>query len=156
MCRAPRLPAASPCPGAGTFDRYWLHYRPVSSFARDAHSLYVETLAELGPLGLALVVLALAVPLLALRRRGDPLLAAAGAGFVAFVVHAGVDWDWELPSVTLAGLACGAALLAGSRRETAARGIGPGARLLLLAVASALVVVAIVRLRSGPSLPFTS
>ena len=102
------------------------------------------------------MVLALAVPLLALRRRGDPLLAAAGAGFVAFVVHAGVDWDWELPSVTLAGLACGAALLAGSRRETAARGIGPGARLLLLAVASALVVVAIVRLRSGPSLPFTS
>ena len=142
--------------GAGTFDSFWLHYRPVSSFARDAHSLYVETLAELGPLGLALVVLALAVPLLALRRRGDPLLAAAGAGFVAFVVHAGVDWDWELPSVTLAGLACGAALLAGSRRETAARGIGPGARLLLLAVASALVVVAIVRLRSGPSLPFTS
>src|SRR5581483_8819887 len=27
--------------GAGTFDRYWLHYRTVSSFARDAHSLYL-------------------------------------------------------------------------------------------------------------------
>src|SRR5207244_11142615 len=44
--------------GAGTFDSFWLRYRPVASFARDAHSLYVETLAELGPVGLALVLLA--------------------------------------------------------------------------------------------------
>ena len=141
--------------GAGTFDSYWLHYRPISSFARDAHSLYVETLAELGPLGLALVVLALAVPLLGLRRHGDPLLAAAGAGYAAFVVHAAVDWDWELPAVTLTGLACGAALLAASRREDAAE-LGPRGRVGLVAVAIALGVVAIVRLRSGPSLPFAS
>jgi O-antigen ligase len=141
--------------GAGTFDSFWLHYRPVSSFARDAHSLYIETLAELGPVGLALLVLALAVPLLALRRRGDPLLAAAAGGYVAFVVHAGVDWDWELPSVTLAGIACGAALLAGSRREDTAE-LHPVARVALLGVAVALAVVAIVRLGNGPSLPFSS
>jgi O-antigen ligase len=141
--------------GAGTFDSYWLRYRPVSSFARDAHSLYIETLAELGPLGLALLVLALAVPLLGLRRRGDPLLAAAGAAYVAFVVHAAVDWDWELPAVTVTGLACGAALLAGSRRADAPE-LGLRGRIALLAVAIALGVVAIVRLRAGPSLPFTS
>jgi O-antigen ligase len=141
--------------GAGTFDSYWLHYRPVSSFARDAHSLYIETLAELGPLGLALVVLALALPLLGLRRRGDPLLAAAGGAYVAFVVHAAVDWDWELPAVTVTGLACGAALLAGSRREGASE-LGRGGRIVLLAVAIALGVAAIVRLRTGPSLPFAS
>jgi O-antigen ligase len=141
--------------GAGTFDSFWLHYRPISSFARDAHSLYVETLAELGPLGLALLVLALAVPLLALRRRGDPLLAAAAGAYVAFALHVAVDWDWELPAVTLGGLACGAALLAGSRRS-GARAIHPVAQLGLVAVAVALAVVAIVRLYNGPTLPFNS
>jgi O-antigen ligase len=141
--------------GAGTFDSFWLHYRPVSSFARDAHSLYVETLGELGPIGLALVLLALGVPLLALRRRGDPLLAAAAAGYTAFVLHVAVDWDWELPAVTLAGLACGAVLLAGSRRRPAPE-VGAAGRLTLLGVAIALCAVAIYRLHSGPSLPFAS
>jgi hypothetical protein len=141
--------------GAGTFDSFWLHYRPVDSFARDAHSLFVETLGELGPLGLALLLLALAVPLLALRSRGDPLLAAAAGGYVAFVVHAGVDWDWELPAVTIPGLACGAVLLVTSRRENGA-GLGPHTRFALVAVAVALAVVAIVRLGTGPSLPFAT
>ncbi|HEX6680898.1 MAG TPA: O-antigen ligase family protein [Gaiellaceae bacterium] len=141
--------------GAGTFDSFWLHYRPISSFARDAHSLYVETLAELGPIGLGLLVLALAVPLLALRQRGDPLVAAAAAGYVAFVLHAAVDWDWELPAVTIGGLACGATLLVASRRDDA-RAIGPLGRLTLFAVAVALAGVAIYRLHNGPTLPFAS
>jgi hypothetical protein len=80
---------------------------PVS--VRDAHSLYLETLAELGLLGLALLGLALAPPLLAAFRGAS---AAAAGGYVAFLVHAGLDWDWELPAVTLAGLLCGAALIA--------------------------------------------
>src|SRR5919199_248801 len=90
--------------GAGTFERYWLLYRPVGSFARDAHSLYLETLAELGPIGLVLLLAALALPLLVLRGRRDPLLATAAAGYAAYLVHTGVDWDWELPAVTLLGL----------------------------------------------------
>ncbi|HYT50946.1 MAG TPA: hypothetical protein VEL10_01935 [Gaiellaceae bacterium] len=41
---------------------------------RDAHSLYVETLAELGPIGLALLSAALVVPLVAaVRARRHPL-----------------------------------------------------------------------------------
>jgi phosphatidylserine synthase len=40
--------------------------------------------------------------------RGAP--AAAGAA-VVFLVHAGLDWDWELPAVVVAGLACLAAVL---------------------------------------------
>src|ERR671928_68894 len=55
--------------GAGTFERYWLLYRPVGSFARDAHSLYLETLAELGPIGLVLLLAALGLPLIVLRGR---------------------------------------------------------------------------------------
>jgi O-antigen ligase len=45
--------------GAGTFDDFWLRHPPVKSFARDAHSIYIESLAELGPIGLVLVIAAL-------------------------------------------------------------------------------------------------
>src|ERR671931_1720505 len=72
--------------GAGTFERYWLIYRPVSSFARDAPSLYLEKLAELGPIGLVLLLAALGLPLLVLRGRRDPLVATAAAGYLAYLV----------------------------------------------------------------------
>ena len=57
--------------GAGTFGAFWLEHRTVDEFVHDAHSLYIETLAELGPLGLALLVIGLAVPLVGLRGRQD-------------------------------------------------------------------------------------
>ncbi|TMK93382.1 MAG: O-antigen ligase family protein, partial [Actinobacteria bacterium] len=140
--------------GAGTFDRYWLLYRPVSSFARDAHSLYLETLAELGPPGLLLLLSTLGLPLLVLRGRRDPLLATAAGGYVAFLVHAGVDWDWELPAVTLAGLICGSSLLVAARGSDAPP-LRLWGRLLLLVPAVALAVLALVRLKTGPHLPFS-
>src|SRR5207245_10825350 len=37
--------------------------------------------------------------------------------YVAVVVHAGVDWDWELSAVTFAGLLCGMALLIAARDD---------------------------------------
>ena len=139
--------------GAGTFDSYWLRYRTVDSFARDAHSLYVETLAELGPLGLALVLAALAMPFVGVRRRLEPLAAAAGGGYVAFVVHLAVDWDWELPAVTLAGVTCGAALLVGTRNE-AGRPLARRTRTAVVLVALAAAGFSVARLRGGASLPF--
>ncbi|MEX2155168.1 MAG: O-antigen ligase family protein, partial [Gemmatimonadaceae bacterium] len=48
--------------GAGGYEAYWLENRELASKIRDAHSLYLEMLAELGPLGLALLLLALGVP----------------------------------------------------------------------------------------------
>jgi O-antigen ligase len=102
--------------GAGTWERGWLREREEPFAARDAHSLYLETLSELGPIGLALLLAALAAPLVgAVRARAAPLAAAATGAYVAFLLHAAVDWDWELPAVTLAGLACGAGLLAAAR-----------------------------------------
>ena len=139
--------------GAGTFERYWLRYRPVDSFARDAHNLYLETLAELGPIGLGLRLGALALPLFVLRRRGDPLLATAAGGYVAFLVHAGVDWDWELPAVTVAGLVCGSSLILLARPADAPE-LGTKARLALAVPMLALGALALIRLESGANLPF--
>jgi O-antigen ligase len=98
--------------GSGTFQRYWLEHRPDPLPVRDAHSLELETLAELGPLGLALLVALLAVPAaIGLSRRHHPAVPAALGAFAVFVVHSAQDWDWELPAVTVAAFACAAALL---------------------------------------------
>jgi hypothetical protein len=69
-----------------------------------------------GPIGLVLVIAALGAPLLAIRRGKGPVLAATGGAYVAFLVHAGIDWDWEVPAVTLSGLFCGTVLVVGNPR----------------------------------------
>jgi O-antigen ligase len=102
--------------GAGGFERRWMQERPAGHNARDAHNLYLESLAELGPIGLALVLIALGVPLLAVgAARSTALGAATVAAYSAFLVHAAVDWDWELPVLVLLALACALALLAQTR-----------------------------------------
>jgi hypothetical protein len=138
--------------GAGTFGDYWLHHRPVDVWVKTAHSLYIQALAELGPLGLAAILVAVLPPLLVLRNRRDPLLAGAGGAYLAFVLHAGVDWDWELPAVMVAGVFCGAAVLVygrGSRRPLSVRG-----RALLGLPLAAVAVLACVRVKTGGGLPF--
>jgi O-antigen ligase len=90
--------------GAGTFGRFLLQEGSTPYYAHDAHSLYLETLAELGPLGLVLLVVGLVVPVLALRGPQGPIAAAAGGVYIAFLIHAGVDWDWEFSAVGLLGL----------------------------------------------------
>jgi O-antigen ligase len=106
--------------GAGTFDLVWAAGAPVPSFVLDAHSLYLETLVELGPLGLGLLLVALLAPVGAAIRMRTPVGAAAAGAYVAFLFHAGVDWDWEMPAVTVAGLACGVALMAERKFSAAA------------------------------------
>ena len=104
--------------GAGTFAYSWAERRPSAFSVQDAHSLYIETLGELGIVGLVLLAGALALPLAAAARarcsREPP--AALGA-YSAYVLHAGVDWDWELPGVTLVALVSGVSLLAAARPE---------------------------------------
>ena len=102
--------------GAGTFGQFWRQTHPLGLGALDAHNLYLETLAELGPFGLALLAAALAVPLVpAVRLRATRLAPAAAGAYVSYLVHAGFDWDWELPAVTIAGLFCAGALLSVAR-----------------------------------------
>jgi hypothetical protein len=103
--------------GAGTFAEYWQR-SGVPTGASDAHSLYLETLAELGPFGLTLLLMALGIPLVAaLRTRDRRLVGVAMGAYSAYLVHAGLDWDWEMPAVTLTALLCAVALLAAARPD---------------------------------------
>jgi hypothetical protein len=126
--------------GAGGFEQYWDAHRKTNLVIRDAHNLYLETLAETGIVGMLILGAALLAPLAAFRRaRKEPLAAFALAGYTAFLVEAAVDWDWELSGVTLVGLLCGGALL------VAARGERPAGRwrALPIAVGSAVGLLAL-------------
>jgi O-Antigen ligase len=101
--------------GAGTYAAYWTRHPQRAYFAPlHAHSLYLETGAELGVVGLALLLALLALPLRSIGIR-DPIRLGAACGFLAFVLHAGVDWDWDVPVVTTAALFLAAVLVGGSR-----------------------------------------
>lgn len=131
--------------GPGTYEWYWNEHRPLQHKVRDAHNLYLEALAELGPLGLLFLVVALGTPLVAaFRARAHPLIPVALAAFVAFLVHASVDWDWEMSAVTLAALACAAALLAAADRRSSAPLLTPRLRVAGVTASLLLAVVAFV------------
>jgi hypothetical protein len=124
--------------GAGTFGAYWLEHRTTNGFVEDAHNLYVEQLAEVGIVGAALLLAALVAPLVAgICTRKQPLIAVTVGAYAAFLVHQIVDWDWELPGVTLVGLFVGAALLVAARSSQAVnvgRWVRWGSVALLLAI----------------------
>jgi O-antigen ligase len=101
--------------GAGTYAAYWTRHPQRAYFAPlHAHSLYLETGAELGVVGLTLLLALLALPLRSIGSR-DPIRLGAACGFLAFVLHAGVDWDWDVPVVTTAALFLAAVLVGASR-----------------------------------------
>ena len=107
--------------GASGFGPAWLRERPPDSLiVNDVHSIYVETAAELGLLGLlGLAALVVGVVLAGRRAlRTDRALAAGPAAvLLAWGVHAGLDWDWEMPAVTLPAIVLAAVLMATADRE---------------------------------------
>ena len=138
--------------GLGTYERWWNERRPAAWKVRNAHNLYLETLAELGPVGLGVLAVALGLPLAAaVRARRRALAGAAAGAYVAFVVHVSVDWDWQMPSVTLAALFTGAALLVAARRAGSGR-IGTRGRVVVLAGTLALAASAFVGLRGNQAI----
>jgi O-antigen ligase len=132
--------------GAGDFGHYWGYHRTRKLGALDAHSLYVESLEELGPLGLALVLAFVGVVFRAAWRAGPDSAAVAG-GFAVWVVHAGIDWDWELPAVTLPAVLLGAVALVQADAGRA-KALRVPVQISLAAVATALAVLAVVRLKT--------
>jgi len=106
--------------GAGGFRAEWLRERPVKESVREAHSLELGIAAELGLPGLVALLLALGAVGVAARRAlraGQPLAAGCLAASTAWILHASIDWDWEIPAVTLPVIVMAGALIAASEAD---------------------------------------
>ncbi len=114
--------------GSGGFAVEWRRQPDRDERAVDAHSLYVETLAELGLPGAAFLILFLggvAVCAARLHRAAPALAAGPAAGLLVWAVHAGLDWDWEMPAVTGVALLLAAALVAWSDEDAQSSRVRP-------------------------------
>jgi hypothetical protein len=91
--------------GAGTFQNSWYQRRSINQVVVNAHSLYLENLDELGIVGagllIAFILLVLGTALVRARGPDRPVYGAIFAIGLAWAVHAGVDWDWQMPVVTI-------------------------------------------------------
>jgi len=105
--------------GAGNYDRTYFLERQTSEDIKQAHSLPLQTLSELGLVGGAGLLLFLGAIVAGFVRRAraartspsDLGLAVAGGGmFLVWLVHTSVDWLHLIPGVTGIAL-CGAAVL---------------------------------------------
>jgi hypothetical protein len=109
--------------GAGSFERWWAEHGTLPVFVRNAHSLYLETMGELGVIGLLLLAgfvlggLVLGVSIVLRTASGARYQPAAPvAVFAGFAVAAGVEWIWQLPAIGMVAVAC-VGLLAGAASE---------------------------------------
>jgi O-antigen ligase len=98
--------------GAGSFDEYWYRNRTVVLDSDSAHSLYLETFGETGTVGLLVLAIAFLIPVLVgIRARFSPVVPSLVGAVAAFLLHAGTDWDWLVPGLTLPAILCSVALL---------------------------------------------
>jgi len=146
--------------GAGTFEVAWDREREGDFQVIDAHSLYLEVLSELGVVGLLLlgVTLLAALAAFALRARGPhrALYAALLAAALTWAARAGIDWDWEMPVVTLWLFAAAGLALARGAVEDPTRARTPwvpraaaGAACVALALPAVVLSVSERRLAAG-------
>jgi hypothetical protein len=139
--------------GGGMYQTLWDRSRPHFVYTINAHSLYLQALAELGIPGLALLAILLGAVLgglvVRVRTRGPrrSLYGVLLACAVVWAVRAGIDWDWEMPVVTV-GFFAAAGLALSPRKRSSGRGWTPGGRgraiLGLLCVAGGVLPVLIV------------
>jgi hypothetical protein len=138
--------------GAGMYHTLWDRNRPSFIFTINAHSLYLQAMAELGIPGVALLVILVGAVLVGLGLRARvpqrSLYGALLAASVLWILHAGIDWDWEMPVVTVGFFAAAGAAL-GPRRERG-RGWVPAqnTRVILALLCLATLVVPVVIIAS--------
>jgi hypothetical protein len=106
--------------GAGAYGTLRLRYREDYRTARHAHGYVVQTLADLGWVGLGLSLLATIawlaamVRVLGIRRRDRGLpwdaervgLATLAAVALMFGLHSAIDWTWFVPANVVPALLC--------------------------------------------------
>jgi hypothetical protein len=110
--------------GAGTFGMARLRYRKDQLVARHAHGFFAQTIADMGILGLAVVLVFSAAWLAAVfrttggrllfwkpRRGGPATWDAERVGVVAlalsalvFGIHSAIDWTWFVPGCAVLGI----------------------------------------------------
>ncbi len=122
--------------GAGGYEAYWNQHGSLTTPARNAHSLFLETLAELGILGIAFPIAFFAIPAVTgVRRLGGESrrdVAAGLAVLAAGATSAAIDWTFQVPAafapvVLAAGLLAGGATRTGIPRRVAPRWSGAAA-----------------------------
>jgi hypothetical protein len=113
--------------GGGNYEMWWNLHHTIDVVTVDAHSLYLQTLAELGILGLLLLLGFLgtvvfagwrAVARLSDSGEGGNAMPVALALFLAGLTSAVFDWTWQLPAAFVP-LIVMAALLSGPASQPA-------------------------------------
>ncbi len=148
--------------GSGTFVYWWDRDAAGTEAVQDAHSLFLQTLGEVGIVGLLLLLAFLVAAIgggayLALRAGPGERsqLAAALAGVIACFLTAAVDWSWQMPVVPVAALMLVAVLVMGggewprsrelSRRWSLRIPLALGALVAVFAIAVPLASTSLVR-----------
>ncbi|HEY1357633.1 MAG TPA: O-antigen ligase family protein [Thermoleophilaceae bacterium] len=139
--------------GEGGYESWWAQHGSISYYLRNAHSLPLETLAELGLIGALLLAGGFGVALFAGVRNRRPHRAdvtAAAAVVAAGLACAAIDWTWQIaaafaPVIVAAALLAGPALAGGRPLRSP---FGWGLATLLFGWA-ALAVTAIVLASNG-------
>jgi O-antigen ligase len=132
--------------GAGGYPAWWNQHGTLASDTRNAHSLAMDSLAELGVLGFVVVIVFFgAVAVVGIRRVrsvADPTGAAAAAlaVFAAGCVGVAADWNWDLPAVftpaiVAAALLTGPATLGADPPRAPVRGVARSRRRFAAGVA---------------------
>lgn len=95
--------------GGGTWSVHWYRERPREIQVKDGHSWFFETAAELGLVG-AILVLGFIITFFVrcirdlrflAKNRQREIYGAFFAACAAFLIHAMIDWDWEMAVITL-------------------------------------------------------
>jgi O-antigen ligase len=150
--------------GPGSYEEWWAQHGSISYFTRHAHSHYLQTLGELGVIGVLLLLAFLLSPLPSLRARlragtarDRNAVAALAAVFAGFLFGLAVDWIWELPVVTVVAVAAIALLLGPATLGGAeAPGSGPGAGRRARLVARVVGVLVALGLIAAQAIPLVA
>jgi hypothetical protein len=137
--------------GSGSFEFWWARNGTSAETVRDTHSLYLQTLGELGVVGLLILAAFLLTILIGgawmTTRAGPrerPQLAAALAGCTAFCLTAAFDWMWQVPVLPVALVLLASVLMSTgvrlARNEGGALHLVPR---LAIAATAAVAIVAI-------------